>query len=72
MTTEDIVKKINTYDNKKTKKGLTYEKKKERLDILLVEQGLIETREKAKRAVMAGIVYCNEERLDKPGEKVTV
>ncbi|MFY4776252.1 TlyA family RNA methyltransferase [Metabacillus sp. RGM 3146] len=43
--------------------------KKERLDVLLVERGLIETREKAKRAVMAGLVYSKEERLDKPGEK---
>ncbi|WP_419180477.1 TlyA family RNA methyltransferase [Bacillus salipaludis] len=45
-------------------------KNKERIDVLLVERGLIETREKAKRAVMAGLVYTNEERLDKPGEKV--
>ncbi|MEH7335497.1 TlyA family RNA methyltransferase [Neobacillus drentensis] len=45
-------------------------KNKERLDVLLVERGLIETREKAKRAIMAGLVYTNEERLDKPGEKV--
>ncbi|PMC39560.1 TlyA family rRNA (cytidine-2'-O)-methyltransferase [Bacillus sp. UMB0899] len=45
--------------------------KKERLDILLVESGLFETREKAKRAIMAGIVYGNEERLDKPGEKIS-
>jgi 23S rRNA (cytidine1920-2'-O)/16S rRNA (cytidine1409-2'-O)-methyltransferase len=44
--------------------------KKERIDVLLVERGLMETREKAKRAVMAGLVYSNEERLDKPGEKV--
>lgn len=44
--------------------------KKERIDVLLVERGLIETREKAKRAVMAGLVYSNEERLDKPGEKI--
>ncbi|MFS0780998.1 TlyA family RNA methyltransferase [Bacillus sp. 1P06AnD] len=43
---------------------------KERIDVLLVEQGLAETREKAKRAVMAGLVYANEERLDKPGEKI--
>lgn len=40
------------------------------MDVLLVERGLAETREKAKRAVMAGIVYSNEMRLDKPGEKV--
>ncbi|WP_059171075.1 TlyA family RNA methyltransferase [Bacillus sp. FJAT-27445] len=44
--------------------------KKERLDVLLVERGLAETREKAKRAIMAGLVYTNEERLDKPGEKI--
>lgn len=46
--------------------------KKERIDVLLVEKGLMETREKAKRAVMAGIVYSNEERIDKPGEKIPV
>ena len=44
--------------------------KKQRLDLLLVERGLIETREQAKRAIMAGIVYSNEMRLDKAGEKV--
>lgn len=44
---------------------------KERVDVLLVEQGLFETREKAKRAVMAGIIYSNETRLDKPGEKIS-
>ncbi|MDP4161613.1 MAG: TlyA family RNA methyltransferase [Bacillota bacterium] len=44
--------------------------KKERIDVLLVERGLIETREKAKRAIMAGLVYSNEVRIDKPGEKV--
>lgn len=46
--------------------------KKERVDVLLVEQGLFETREKAKRAIMAGIVYSDETRLDKPGEKIPV
>ncbi|WP_374721527.1 TlyA family RNA methyltransferase [Peribacillus tepidiphilus] len=46
--------------------------KKERIDVLLVEQGLAETREKAKRAIMAGLVYVNEERVDKPGEKIPV
>ena len=43
---------------------------KQRLDLLLVERGLSETREKAKRAIMAGLVFSNENRLDKPGEKV--
>lgn len=46
--------------------------KKERLDVLLVERGLAETREKAKRMIMAGLVFGNEERLEKPGEKVAV
>ena len=46
--------------------------KKERIDVLLVEQGLAETREKAKRAIMAGLVYVNEERVDKPGEKIAI
>ncbi|MDF2556403.1 MAG: TlyA family methyltransferase [Bacillales bacterium] len=46
--------------------------KKERVDILLFERGLSETREKAKRAIMAGIVFSNEQRIDKPGEKVPI
>lgn len=45
--------------------------KKERVDILLVEQGLVETIEKAKSAVMAGQVYTSkEERIDTVGEKI--
>ncbi|MEQ6387967.1 TlyA family RNA methyltransferase [Bacillaceae bacterium S4-13-58] len=44
--------------------------KKVRLDVLLVEKGLVETREKAKRAIMAGLVFHKSERLDKPGLKV--
>ncbi|WP_125706992.1 TlyA family RNA methyltransferase [Lacticaseibacillus porcinae] len=44
---------------------------KERIDVLLVEQGLFLSREQAKRAVMAGEVYDqNNERLDKPGVKI--
>lgn len=45
-------------------------KLKERVDVLLVQQGLFDTREQAKRAVMAGLVYIKEERVDKPGEKI--
>ncbi|MCA5012436.1 MULTISPECIES: TlyA family RNA methyltransferase [unclassified Enterococcus] len=46
--------------------------KKERVDSLAFNQGLFETREKAKRAVMAGLVYNDKnERLDKPGEKIS-
>lgn len=46
--------------------------KKERVDVLLVERGLVETREKAKRAIMAGLVYTNGGRIDKPGMKVDI
>lgn len=43
---------------------------KERADVLCVNQGLFESREKAKRAIMAGIVYNDNIRIDKAGEKV--
>ncbi|MDG5788683.1 TlyA family RNA methyltransferase [Evansella sp. AB-P1] len=46
--------------------------KKQRIDVLLVEKGLIDTREKAKRSIMAGIVYADGDRIDKPGTKVKV
>lgn len=44
--------------------------KKERLDVLLVTRGLFPTREKARRAIMAGLVRVEGERVDKAGEKV--
>lgn len=44
--------------------------RKERVDVLLVERGLYETREKAKAAVMAGLVIVSGDRCDKPGTKV--
>ncbi|MCR4584129.1 MAG: TlyA family RNA methyltransferase [Lachnospiraceae bacterium] len=40
---------------------------KERLDVILVEQGYTESREKAKRLIMAGQVFVNSQREDKPG-----
>ncbi len=44
---------------------------KERVDVLAVGQGLFASREQAKRAIMAGEVYDqNNERLDKPGVKI--
>ena len=46
---------------------------KERVDVLAVKQGLFETREQAKRSVMAGLIYNEKnERFDKPGEKIPV
>ncbi|SFA79440.1 23S rRNA (cytidine1920-2'-O)/16S rRNA (cytidine1409-2'-O)-methyltransferase [Acetitomaculum ruminis DSM 5522] len=41
--------------------------KKERLDVLLVKQGLAESREKAKAVIMAGEVYVNGQKEDKAG-----
>lgn len=43
---------------------------KERLDVLLVKRNMIDSREKAKRMIMAGLVFSENERLDKPGMKV--
>ncbi len=40
---------------------------KERLDVLLVNRGLIETRSKAKAVIMAGEVFVDGQREDKAG-----
>ena len=44
--------------------------KKERIDKLLVERGLAETRAKAQALVLAGEVVAGEQRVDKPGALV--
>ncbi|MDO4811579.1 MAG: TlyA family RNA methyltransferase [Eubacteriales bacterium] len=43
---------------------------KTRLDILLTERGLQESRQKAQATIMAGIVFVNGQRVDKPGTQV--
>ncbi len=43
---------------------------KERLDVVAVQKGLFDSREKAKAAIMAGEVYVDGQRSDKPGTKV--
>jgi 23S rRNA (cytidine1920-2'-O)/16S rRNA (cytidine1409-2'-O)-methyltransferase len=43
--------------------------KKERIDKLLVELGLAESRAKAQALVMAGAVLANEQRVDKPSQE---
>ena len=40
---------------------------KERLDVLLVRQGVATSREKAKAVIMAGCVYVNDQKEDKAG-----
>lgn len=44
---------------------------KKRLDVLLVERGLAESRTRAQAMVMAGLVYSETRRLEKPGQQVT-
>jgi len=46
--------------------------KKERLDILLFTRGLCESREQAKRLVLAGKVRSGDRVLDKPSAKIDV
>ncbi|MBP2625559.1 MAG: hemolysin [Firmicutes bacterium] len=46
--------------------------KKERLDVLLVEKGLVASRERAKSSIMAGLVFVDGQRVDKAGTMVPV
>jgi 23S rRNA (cytidine1920-2'-O)/16S rRNA (cytidine1409-2'-O)-methyltransferase len=40
---------------------------KKRLDVLLIERGLAETRAKAQALILAGVVFSGEKKLDKAG-----
>jgi 23S rRNA (cytidine1920-2'-O)/16S rRNA (cytidine1409-2'-O)-methyltransferase len=46
--------------------------RKQRLDLLLVEQGLADTRQQAQKLIMAGQVSVGERVIDKPGTRVAV
>ncbi|MBV9217390.1 MAG: TlyA family RNA methyltransferase [Acidobacteria bacterium] len=43
-----------------------------RIDTLLVDRGLAESRTKAQALVMSGIVLANDRRIEKPSEQVAV
>ena len=43
---------------------------KVRLDVLITEKGFCESRERAKTTIMAGLVYVNGNKVDKPGTSV--
>ena len=45
---------------------------KQRLDLLLVDRGLAESRQKAQAMLLAGEVRVNGQRHDKPGERVSI
>jgi len=44
--------------------------KKQRLDQLVFDRGLTESRERARTSVMSGLVFVNGQRADKPGTPV--
>jgi len=46
--------------------------KKERVDKLLVERGLVQNRERARSYIMTGRVLVEGQRIDKPGTKIRV
>ena len=46
-------------------------KMRKRLDIMLVEKGFYESRNKAQASIMAGIVYINGQKVDKAGTPVS-
>jgi len=45
---------------------------KTRIDKLLVEKGIVKSRERAKAIIMAGKVFVNGKRVDKPGTTIPV
>lgn len=45
---------------------------KERLDVLLLDKGLVSSRERAKSCIMAGLVFVDEQKIDKAGTLVPV
>ena len=44
---------------------------KARVDHLLVERGLAESRTRAQALVMAGVVFAGEAKLAKPGQQIS-
>ena len=46
-------------------------KNKKRLDVVMVERGLAESRQKAQAVIMAGQVFVDDQKVDKAGAPVT-
>ncbi len=44
---------------------------KTRIDLLLVERGLVQSRERARALILAGRVLVNEQKIDKPGAAIS-
>jgi 23S rRNA (cytidine1920-2'-O)/16S rRNA (cytidine1409-2'-O)-methyltransferase len=45
--------------------------KKERVDVVLVQRGLVPSRERARAMILAGRVLVDEQKIDKPGTAVS-
>lgn len=43
---------------------------KKRLDLVLVEKGFVKSRQRARALIMSGIVFVNDQKIDKPGTPV--
>ncbi len=46
--------------------------RKERLDKVLVDRGLVESREKAQRLIMSGVVFVDGQKITKAGTKIPI
>ena len=40
---------------------------KKRLDVLLYERGMVESRQRAQALIMSGLVFMGDQRMDKAG-----
>ena len=45
------------------------DRNKIRIDILMFDKGLAESREKARALIMSGVVYVDGAKIDKPGTR---
>ncbi|MGC1424422.1 MAG: TlyA family RNA methyltransferase [Terracidiphilus sp.] len=43
---------------------------KTRIDVLLLDRGLVQSRERARALILAGRVLANEQKIDKPGASI--
>ncbi len=73
MDAEHVAERMRRLVNDSEVGGKTGKKaEKERLDVLLVNRGLSESREKAKALIMTGNVFVEGQREDKAGHKFPV
>jgi 23S rRNA (cytidine1920-2'-O)/16S rRNA (cytidine1409-2'-O)-methyltransferase len=58
-------------ENTPPSSGRPAKPQKRRVDQLLVDRGLAESRARAQALVMAGLVFAGETKIDKPGHQIT-